>query len=308
MIKVIKGLIRKIFFHPFGYDLVPLQPAQVVAMPAPAPPALKPGSENIDLYVKCFGAHAVRERRFYNVGAEAQFQHPAWTKINHPSEHYGSASIDLPWDLMSGLPLPVEDGKAKVVFTRYTLEHVPDDAVGHFLSEAYRSTAADGFLRIIVPDVELYYAAYQLRDDAFFYRCKHDLNTFPNEDFVSNLNQASFEQRFLWNFASNASQLHSDGAAERITDDEFKCVFATLSFEDALDYCTSKCSVEIQRRHPHNHINWFTAGKLGSMLHKAGFSKVYRSGYGQSQCAVLRDAQLLEDREPGVGLFMEAQK
>ncbi|HKY79783.1 MAG TPA: class I SAM-dependent methyltransferase [Anaerolineales bacterium] len=250
----------------------------------------------------------MRQRRFYNVGAEAQFHHAAWTKVNHPSTHYGSEQIDIQWDLMSDQPLPIEDGQAKVVFSRYTLEHATNEAVEHFLSEAYRTLANDGFLRVIVPDIEIYYAAYQLKDEAFFYRPKHDLKTFPNDDFLSNINAASFEQKFLWNFASSASVLHADGAAERISDQEFRRIFAELSFEDALDHCTAKCSLEVQRRHPENHINWFTAGKLQALIRKAGFTRVYRSGYGQSLCPVLRDSQLLEARDPEVGLFIEAQK
>jgi predicted SAM-dependent methyltransferase len=306
--KAIKDAIRKHFFHPFGYDLVPLKTQQTAVKPLATRPTSKFTGEDIKPYVEWFGEESVLERRFYNVGAEAKFQHPAWTRINHPSEHYGRAQIDLPWDLMSRLPLPVEDGKAKVIFSRYTLEHVTNEAVEHFLSEAYRALADNSFLRLVVPDIDLYYAAYQLRDVSFFYRPKHDLNIFPNEEFLANINQASFEQKFLWNFASSASTLHADGAPKRISDDEFRRVFTDLKFEQALDYCLSKCSLEVQRRHPENHINWFSAGKLESMIRKAGFSIVYRSGYGQSHCAVLRDTQLLEAREPRLGLFMEARK
>ena len=307
--KTIKDAIRKFVFHPFGYDLVPLKPELTASSPAPAPPPmLKTGSENLELYVKWFGERAVRERRFYNLGAEASFRHPAWTKINHPSEHYGDEDLDIQWDLASDLPLPIEDGQANVIFSRYTLEHVTNPAVAHFLAEACRALDDDGFLRLIVPDIEIYYAAYLLKDEAFFYRAKHDLKTFPNKDFRSNINLASFEQKFLWNFASSASTLHADGAAQRITDEEFRKAFSELSFEDALDYCLSKCSMEVQRRHPENHINWFSDAKLEAMMRKTGFGSVYRSGYGQSHCAVLRDTQLLEARQPEVGLFVEAQK
>jgi predicted SAM-dependent methyltransferase len=307
--KALKNAIRKLVFHPFGYDLVPLKPEPAAPRLAAAqPPRLKAGSENLDLYAKWFGERAVREKRFYNLGAEASFRHPAWAKINHPSEHYGDEDLDIQWDLASNLPLPIEDGRAKVIFSRYTLEHVTNPAAEHFLAEACRALADDGFLRIIVPDIEIYYAAYLLKDEAFFYRAKHDLKTFPNRNFRSSINQASFEQKFLWNFASGASTLHADGAAQRITDGEFRKVFGELSFEDALDYCVSKCSMEVQRRHPENHINWFSAGKLEAMMRKAGFGEVYRSGYGQSHCAVLRDTQLLEARQPEVGLFVEAHK
>lgn len=308
MFKKITTFIRKVFFHPFGYDLVPHKPARPVAV-APIPrPAAPVANDSVQAYVDWFGEQAVRERRFYNLGAEAQFSHPAWTKINHPSDHYGREHMDVAWDLLSGEPLPIDSGQARVIFTRYTLEHVPDNAVAHFLADAHRCLSEDGFLRIIVPDIALYYAAYRLKDASFFYRAKHDLKTFPNEDFRSNINLASFEQRFLWNFASNASILHPDDSNPKLTDEEVRGALERLELADALDFCTSHCSLEVQRRNPENHINWFNEAKLERQLKVAGFGTVYRSGYGQSHCPVLRDIRLLESRDPEVGLYMEARK
>lgn len=71
-----------------------------------------------------------------------------------------------------------------------------------------------------------------------------------------------------------------------------------MNYEDALDYCISKCSLEVQLIHPENHINWFSANKLETMIEKAGFGTVYRFGYWQSRCVALRDTELLEARDP----------
>lgn len=307
VLKSLKNLIRKTLFNSFGYDLVPLRKSAPAAVPTPAktkidePDLLKP-------YIEWFGEQAVHGRRFYNVGAEASFSHPAWTVINHPSEHYGRDYMDLQWDLMSGRPMPIEDGKARVIFSRYTLEHVTDEAVRHFLAEAFRALAAGGFLRVIVPDIDIYFAAYQSKDKGFFYKPKQDLESFPNRKYRSNPNLASFEQKFLWNFASSASTLHPDPATQAISDQEFQRTFKDLSYEDALNYCVAKTSVEIQQRYPENHINWFNEAKIDQMIRQAGFKEVSRSGYGQSHCAVLRDVNLLEARQPEVGLFFEAHK
>ncbi|MEX1071954.1 MAG: class I SAM-dependent methyltransferase [Anaerolineales bacterium] len=307
LFKSLKTLFRKIVLYPFGYDLVPLaksSPPPLVARPSNSEE--EPVNDSLKAYIEWFGEEAVGERRFYNLGAEAGFTHPAWTVINHPSEHYGRDYMDIQWDLMSGAPLPIEDGKAKVIFSRYTLEHVTDAAVSHFLSEARRVLAKGGFLRLIVPDIDLYYAAYRMKDADFFYRPKQDNESYPNRKYLSNPNQASFEQRFLWNFASSATILHPDPAANPISDQEFQRVFSELGYADALNFCTAKASIEIQRRYPENHINWFNATKVKRMLTEAGFEQTYRSGYGQSHCPVLRDVALLEARQPEVGLFFEA--
>lgn len=306
--KSFKNLVRQIFIHPFGYDLVPLKSKSQRKPSKPVQGKATESSVALEDYINLFGEKAVGERRFYNVGGGTDFSHSAWTVINHPSEHYGEDYMDLQWDLMSGEQMPIESGEAKVIFSRYTLEHVTDEAVNFFLEEANRVLARGAYLRLIVPDIEIYYRAYLSRDASFFYLPKQEYETFPNQKYFSNPNQASFEQKFLWNFASSASTLHPDPAAKQISDKEFKETFSEMSYEQALDFCTSKASVDIQRRYPENHINWFNAAKLESMIRKAGFRHVYRSGYGQSACPVLRDVSLLEARQPEVGLFLESTK
>jgi predicted SAM-dependent methyltransferase len=306
--KSFKNFVRRIFIHPLGYDLVPLK---AKSQSKPFVPVKRKATESLvalEDYIDLFGEKAVGERRFYNVGGGTDFNHPAWTVINHPSEHYGKDYMDLQWDLMSGKQMPIESGVASVIFSRYTLEHVTDEAVNFFLEDAYRVLAPGGYLRLIVPDIEIYYRAYLTRDAGFFYRSKQDNETFPNQKYLSNPNQASFEQQFLWNFASSASTLHPDPAAQPMSDQEVKEAFAAMGYQQALDFCVSKTSIDIQRRYPENHINWFDAAKLEAMIRKAGFRHVYRSGYGQSACAVLRDVRLLEARQPEVGLFFEATK
>jgi len=309
--KTVKNAIRKYLINPLGYDLIPFKNgtfAREVKHFQQAAERKENVHLHIDQYIELFGQEAVQERRFYNLGAEPNFNHPAWTVINHPSVHYGDSYMDLVWDLMSGEPLPIEDGKARVIFSRYTLEHVDDTAVNHFLQEAYRALIRGGYLRLIVPDIDIFYLAYLAKMPDVFYRPKQDLENFPNEKFLQNPNQTSFEQRFLWTFASNASQLHPNGAAERISDEEFREVFKTHGYEDALNYCTAKCSIGIQKKYPENHINWFNANKLLGMIRQAGFETCYRSGYGQSRCPILREVNLLETRQPEIGLFIEAIK
>jgi predicted SAM-dependent methyltransferase len=293
IVKKAKNLIRKVFFGGSA------QPKPIQRLPSESDVPLQN-------YVDLFGEESVRERRFYNVGGGTQFVHPAWTVINHPSEHYGKDYMDLQWDLMSDKPMPIESGNANVIFSRYTLEHVTDAAVAHFLADAHRALAPGGYLRIIVPDIEIYYRAYLAKDPALFHRPGQVGESFPNKKFLADPNQASFQQRLLWTFASNASTLHPDGAPERVTDRELQEKLKQLDLEAVLDYCTAKVSIEVQRRYPENHINWFSAAKLERMMRAARFQSVYQSAQGQSKCPILRDVKLLEARRPEIALYMEA--
>jgi hypothetical protein len=109
-------------------------------------------------------------------------------------------------------------------------------------------------------------------------------------------------------FASSVSTLHSDGCDERIDDDELNALFNKLNYEEALDYCINKCPVEIQMKYPGNHMNWWNFKKMSRMLTKAGFSKIYLSGHGQSFFPILRDTTFFDDTHPKISLYVEAIK
>jgi predicted SAM-dependent methyltransferase len=308
--KSIKSLLRKTLFLPFGYDIVPVRKTAPARRPAPRKPQPEDVSFELQLerYAKLFGEEVVQARRFYNLGGTNKEHHPAWTMINHPSEHYGLDSMDIAWDLLAATPLPIDSDSACIIYSRYTLEHVPDRAVEHFLSEAFRALKAGGFLRLVVPDIDLFYWAYRNGDTSLFERGHKADDEFPDGKFLSNPEKAPLEQRFLWTFASNATTLHADGAPERLSDAELRKAFAELSYAEALNYCTAKCSLDVQRRYPEDHINWFNADKLIEMVRNAGFKSVFRSGCGQSRCPVLRDTRVFDARASEIGLYIEAIK
>lgn len=81
-----------------------------------------------------------------------------------------------------------------------------------------------------------------------------------------------------------------------------------MDYEEALNYCCSKCSIEIQKKYPGNHINWWNKKKIFFILEKAGFKKICLSGYGQSFCPILRDISFFDNTHPKISLYVEAIK
>jgi len=310
VIKSFTNLVRKIIFHPFGYDVVPLREGKRGKSKTLNRKRARLADKEFDLspYVEEYGATAIRERAFYNVGAGPNFYHPAWTNVDHPSEWYGKDHVHIAWDMLALTALPVKDETAHVIYSSYALEHITDEACQHFLSEAHRALREGAHLRIVVPDIDIYYAAYRAGERALFYKKKNDASQYPNAKYVRNPNEASLAQNFIWTFASSVSELHVDGSPERVSDAEFEKLIAEQGFEAALDSCTAKCSLEVQRKHPGNHINWYHQNKLEAMLRQAGFSDVYRSDLQQSQAVVLRDLSLFDFRRPEIALYMEAVK
>lgn len=270
-------------------------------------------NENINIYRALFGNESVDNKRFYNIGAGA-FKHSCWTNIDHISQWYKDNTANtengINYDLFSLKPFPVKSNSAEIIYTSHTIEHVNDAAVQNLFNEAYRILKPGGFIRIVTPDTELEYRAWQQNDRGYFYW----IDWYSSDEDVKRLkmrkplNQESTAQIFLENFASQASLIPLEGSNKRIEDEELSHIFKTMPFEQALDYCTSLCSIEIQKKNPGSHINWFTEKKLFQMLSKAGFKTIYRSAYGQSFCSVLRDLNFFDTTIPKVSLYMEAVK
>ncbi|TAK13481.1 MAG: methyltransferase domain-containing protein [Anaerolineae bacterium] len=275
----------------------------------PLRPTKATAQVDLAAYESLYGAEAVQKRQFYNVGAGPQFNHPAWTKIDHPSEWYDNADkLDLAWDLLALTPLPVADNSAHIIYSSYALEHVTDEAAQHFLNEAQRALRPGGVLRVIVPDMDIYYRAWQAGDRTLFWRKDAHEKTYPNKTFRVNPNEASIGQNFLYQFASNASEIHADPIANPISDAELNDLFSRLQFDDAMAACQARASLEKQRQYPGNHFNWYNAGKLEAMFRSAGFATAARSGYLQSAAPVLRDPRFFDFRRPEIGLYVEAIK
>jgi len=81
-----------------------------------------------------------------------------------------------------------------------------------------------------------------------------------------------------------------------------------MEYEEALNHCISKCSLEVQKKYPGNHINWWNKDKLFRMLRMAGFENIYLSGYGQSLSPVLRNTWIFDNTHPKLSLYIEAVK
>jgi hypothetical protein len=85
---------------------------------------------------------------------------PGWVNLDlHPAP--------LAWNVRWGLPCG--DGSVRHLYAAHLLEHLfyPREA-GAFLRECRRVLRADGVLRIVVPDIAQYIAAYGKGDAAFF--------------------------------------------------------------------------------------------------------------------------------------------
>ncbi|MEO5572433.1 MAG: methyltransferase domain-containing protein [Bacteroidia bacterium] len=270
------------------------------------------GSSDTDHYIRLHGEESVRTKSFYNIGA-GSFFHPCWTNVDHyTNNNYfkdNGQVKGINYDLFSLQPLPLPNVSASLIYTSHTIEHVNNEATQNIFNEAFRALKKDGMLRIVTPNIDIEYRAWRENDRAYFFWL--DWYSKPEDvervKITMPLMEASTSQIFLENFAAYASSLHKEGN-RKISDKELERIFNEMSYVDALNYCTSTCTVEIQKQNPGNHINWFNKEKLFRMLNQAGFEKIHHSAYGQSFSPVMRNLKYFDTTLPKVSLYVEAIK
>lgn len=237
----------------------------------------------------------------YNIGA-GRFRKEGWVNVNHASGWYKRVQSKnmVEYDIMLMEPLPLETNSADVVYSSNTIEHVTDEAAQNMFNESYRVLKFGGVIRIAAPNIMQALLAYRDGNVKYF-------KFLTGRKSVVPISKASLEQKFLWHFVSNATTLHSDGAEERITDDKLRELLKNGPVEDALNYCTSKVSLEKQKLYPGNHINWWGSDKLKRFLKKAGFRNVWLSDRGGSTVEEMRDIKHF-DPTPHIDFYMESVK
>jgi ubiquinone/menaquinone biosynthesis C-methylase UbiE len=212
--------------------------------------------------------------------------------------------------LFSSDKLPIPDNSAEIVYSSHTIEHINDEAAQNMFNEANRILKKGGTFRFNTPNIDLEYRAYSEGDRNYFYWI--DAYSIPKNykrvKLKMPMNKASIQQVFLFHFASCLSELVNDETVQKFSDNKIDEMFSTLNYEEALDYFTSRCSIDVQMKNAGFHMNWWNENKAFRMLKEAGFEKIYRSGFGQSFCPVLRNTILFDKTHPKVSLYIEAIK
>lgn len=159
-------------------------------------------------------------------------------------------------------------------------------------------------MRVVLPDIELAVRAYKNNDRDFFLY-------FKLPKVISALNsEIPLHQILLYVFSIPLSSIcpqseyHLD-----ISKSEFDFILYNNPLEEALNHFTKQINLGNQENYPGNHINWFAHEKIIKMMNNSRFKDINISGFGQSQCPVLRDTKYFDKQKmQKISLFIEAKK
>lgn len=237
--------------------------------------------------------------RYLNIGSLG-FPHPLWHNLDNPTElaefaQHQAGNVHIAHDLMSEKPLPIASDSLAIVYCSHVIEHLRDPDVELLFREVARTLVPGGTFRLVAPDMDLFMAAYRRGDaDAF----KNALTIYPCD---------SIEQKLIVQFASALVPSHPATGHRKLGDAEVREAASTMDDAAFCDHFARQVPLEVQKRYPADHMNWFTLAKAIGMLERAGFKTIRRSACQQSYLPVLRN-RLLFDPHADHSFYVECVK
>jgi predicted SAM-dependent methyltransferase len=263
---------------------------------------------DLQTYRELFLEDSVVHKHFYNVGS-GSFYHPYWTNLDYVSDWYQNVQVKVVHiDLMEMGPLPISANTAEVIYTSHTIEHIKDDAVQNLFNESYKALKPGGFLRVTTgPDADLDFEALKRGDTHWFYWNKwYERPGTYEKIFHKPATAVPMEERWLHHVASPLAPNDKSPSPVKINAEQIKKLINEKSKEEVLDYLTSLCEFNSERTG--NHVSWWNYDKIAFFMRKAGFVNVYKSGYGQSACPILRNVKYFDNTHPQISVYAEAIK
>lgn len=263
---------------------------------------------SIDDYLALYGTELAAKQRLYNIGAGA-WSHACWTNLDLPAQTEAFAAIQAPCiyhDLIKQSVLPISTATADAVYCSHVVEHLPDAIVKNLMEEVFRCLDEGGVFRIITgPCADLDWAALMRADESWWY-------WFKDIDFKRSIKREmepmTIYDQWLYSVATPRSPYSETDYAEKYNSLQVRELVEAHKNNPRylLDMLTH--SLEFSHASAGNHISWWNYDKLRDFLIEAGFTDVYRSAYGQSTSALMRDLRYFDQTYPQISVYIEARK
>lgn len=269
--------------------LGPVEPVSAAPAPIPVAPRPRPLRRLIQ-WAKLSVLFPLSRRlraplTMVNVGAGRAWQHPSVLALDVDPE------TNLNHDVAAA-GLPFADTSMDAVYSSHCLEHLSPPDAKAFFAEARRCLRPGGVLRIVCPDMDLLFDAYERGDAAWFDWCSGGF--------------------YVWDGWLRAiGRVAATLAVDRFSDEELRRAYdegGRAGFLRMLSSAQDELDAPELSRWPDAHKSWWTRPKLLSALREAGFADAYESGRGGSRVPVFRDARYFDCSSPSMSLYVEAAR
>ena len=254
----------------------------------------------LDAYRRNFEASSLKQKRFVNVGS-GSFYHPYWTNVDLVTEHYGPQQKNvINFDLTKNSPMPFAESSLEVVYTSHTIEHVPYNSAVNLFKEARRCLKKGGILRVTTgPDADTDFRALKNHDHDWFYWDQ------KRENYGAMASENSIVHKWL-NHVFTELNGYPFKLEEVKSEQQLLELINKHGYPEILNVLEEK--TRFSKDNPHNHITWWNHDRLINAISSAGFNEVYRSGFWQSRCSIMRRTPQFDTTHPQISIYVEAIK
>lgn len=102
------------------------------------------------------------EKKYINLGAGNGWRHNDFLCLDLAED------VEINFNLNKEKVLPFKDSSMKGVYSSHCFEHLRIFEVKHWLKECHRVLSERSIVRFVVPDIKLYFEAYDKKDASFF--------------------------------------------------------------------------------------------------------------------------------------------
>lgn len=267
---------------------------------------LRPTSIEIpnDWYAREFGTIQSAKGKYVNIGS-GTWRHDAWTNLDLPAQTEAFAAIQaphIPHDLTSTEPLPFEDASVRGIYCSHVVEHLPADTVARLFAEVARVIEPSGVFRISTgPCADLDWDALMRADEKWWFWFEESPLKSPSSE------KPTIWDYWLYSVATPRSIFSPTPFREKIGGGGVERLLDSLGFDKASALNRVTEGLSFSSSYPGDHLSWWNAERLVSELKRSGFSKAFRSGYGQSVLPEMRDLRFFDQTYPQISVYVEAQ-
>tara|TARA_B100000965_G_scaffold400683_1_gene423070 strand:- start:5747 stop:6646 length:900 start_codon:yes stop_codon:yes gene_type:complete len=230
-----------------------------------------------------------------NIYPEKDFYHPEWEcLVPKKDTRYIYLKQFKMYDFFNVKEFP---NKYKQAYSSNFIQKQPISIVEKILLESHNSLLRESIFRLVVPDSDLAYEAYQDKRVDFFEILSPKNYCFRNDEYYIEIMLATFmagndiyNVKKDWKLGFDIRNYFLKNSKDLFLD-QLICLVNSSGAENKL----------INK-------NWFNYRKLKTILLQSGFLSVYKSGFGQSKSPQMRDVPLFDAKNPSMSLYVEARK
>ena len=249
-------------------------------------------NEKIETYRKI----DLEKKNYLNLGSGPSFFDENTISLDylddpHVVGHRVDMKIDINFDLSSFEKLPFRDNRFYGIYTSHCFEHLTDNNVEFIMKECFRILKPGGILRVVVPNIDKYFDAYD-KKDLFFFNWIRNKMPYKLDSWL----------RFITReFACNS--------VDDFSDRELINMYEKLSRKEYIEFFSklSNSEKDPNKNIPDIHKSYWNKNKLNKFFQNCNFTLINEKKTHQSSLDHFKSS-FFDNTRPNISIYFEGSK